>query len=148
MIDYFSKYMGSFPVIDNNSKKALFSIKEFCINIGFPKIQQTDNGAEYCNEIIDTFYSENTIKHITSSLRYPQTNGVIEIVQREIRRKVMMDYSNSTTFFDLKNSLLEEVNIHNHNIHTSTSYRPIDIINNIDDEIYLQVMENIKKNLN
>ena len=57
----------------------------------------------------------------------------------------MIDYSNSTTTFDLKNSLLEAINIHNHNIHISTGYRPIDIINNTDEEIYLQVMENKKK---
>ena len=105
IIDYFSKYMGSFPVSDNNGKNALLSIKEFCIYIGFPKILQTDNGPEYCNNLIDTFCAENNIKHITSSPRHPQTNGVIEIVHREIRRKVMIDYSNSTEPFDLKNSL-------------------------------------------
>ena len=44
--------------------------------------------------------------------------------------------------------MLEAVNIHNHNIHTFTGYRPIDIINNTDEEIYLQVMENIKNKLN
>lgn len=60
----------------------------------------------------------------------------------------MINYSNSTTTFDFKDSLLEAVNIHNHNIHTSTGYRPIDIINNTDEEIYLQVMENIKNKLN
>ena len=138
--------MGSFPVADNNAKNALVSKKEFCIYIGFPTILQTDNGSEYCNDIIDTFCAENSIKHITSSPKHPQTNGVVKIVHREIRRKVMMDYCNSTTSFDFKDSLLEAVNIHNHNIHTSTGYRPIDIINNTDEEIYLQVMENIKKN--
>ena len=60
----------------------------------------------------------------------------------------MIDYSNSTEPFDLKNSLLEAVNIHNHNIHSSTGYRPVDIINNTDEEIYLQVMNNIKNKLN
>ena len=64
IIDYFSKYMGSFPVADNNAKNALVSIKEFCIYIGFPKILQTDNGSEYCNDIIDAFCTENNIKHI------------------------------------------------------------------------------------
>lgn len=58
----------------------------------------------------------------------------------------MLDYSISTNPFDLKNSLLEAVNIHNHNIHSSTGYRRIDIINNTDDEIYFQEIENIKKN--
>lgn len=63
----------------------------------------------------------------------------------KIRRKLMIDFSNSTKSFNLKNNLLEVINIHNHNIHSSTGYRPIDIINNIDEEIYLQVIDNIKK---
>ena len=136
--------MGSFPVADNNAKNALVSIKEFCYIYRISNVPT--NGSEYCNDIIDTFCAENSIKHITSSPKHPQTNGVVKIVHREIRRKVMMDYCNSTTSFDFKDSLLEAVNIHNHNIHTSTGYRPIDIINNTDEEIYLQVMENIKKN--
>ena len=30
IIDYFSKFMGSFPVIENNAKNILIGIKEFC----------------------------------------------------------------------------------------------------------------------
>ena len=44
--------------------------------------------------------------------------------------------------------MLEAVNIHNHNIHSSTGYRPIDIINNTNEDIYLEVMNNIAKKLN
>lgn len=118
IIDYFNKYMASFPITDNNAKNALLSIKEFCIFIAFPKILQTDNGAEYCNNLIDNFCMENNIQYITSIPRHPQKNGVIETIQREIRRKIMIDYSNSMVLFDLKNSLLEVFDIHNHNIHS------------------------------
>ena len=44
IIDYFSKFMGSFPVIENNAKNILIGIKEFYYYVGFPTIIQTDNG--------------------------------------------------------------------------------------------------------
>ena len=47
IIDYFSMFMGSFPVKENNAENALIAIKEFCYYVGAPKILQTDNGLEY-----------------------------------------------------------------------------------------------------
>ena len=49
--------------------------------------------------------------------------------------------------FNLKDILLEEVNTHNHNIHTTTGFKPIDLINNTDKELEIKVMENIEKSL-
>ena len=48
---------------------------------------------------------------------------------------------------NLKDTLLEAVNIHNHNIHTTTGYKPIELINNNDEDIKKKVLENIKKSL-
>ena len=39
------------------------------------------------------------------------------------------------------------VEIHNNNIHTTTLYRPIELFENTDEEIYEKVIENIKKRL-
>lgn len=142
IIDYFSKYIGSFPIVDNNAINALTSFKEFCIFVDFPTIPQTDNVVEYSNNLIEDFCSENNIRHIKNSPRHPQTNGVVEIAHKEIRKIDIQKYSNSEKNFNLKNSLLEAVNIH---IHSITGYRPIDIINNMDDEIYNSVFENTKK---
>ena len=46
--------------------------------------------------------------------------------------------------FDLKDVLLEAINIHNHNIHSSTGVRHLDI-NNINEDIQKKVLENIEK---
>ena len=47
-----------------------------------------------------------------------------------------------------KNIILECVNIHNNNIHTVTGYTPSFLIKNNDEEIYEEVINNIKKNIN
>ena len=111
------------------------AIKEFCYFVGYPKILQTDNGMEYNNNIIENFCNKYNIKHIKSRPRHPQTNGVVEVVHKEIRKYVILKYSEFSNDFNLKDTLLEAVNIHNHNTHTTTGYKPIALINNNDDDI-------------
>lgn len=59
----------------------------------------------------------------------------------------MLKYSENNKEFNLKDFLLDAVNTHNHNIHITTGFKPIDIINNIDDDIKNKVLENIEKSL-
>lgn len=42
---------------------------------------------------------------------------------------------------------MDAVNVHNHNVHTSTGYKPCDIINNTDEDIEKRVLENIKNSI-
>ena len=77
IIDYFLKFMGSFPVVDNNANNVLNGIKEFCYYVGFPKIIQMDNGSKYNNILFTEFCDKHNIKHINSRPRHPQTNGMV-----------------------------------------------------------------------
>ena len=108
IIDYFSRFMGSFPIIENNSINVLTAIKEFCYYVGILKITQTDNGLEYVNKLFNEFCNKNNI--------------------------------NCDKNVDLKNILLDAINCHNHNIHSSTSFRPSDIFNNTDEDIKKKFM--------
>ena len=145
IIDHFSKYMMSFPVVNNNAENALNCFKEFCILKGYPKILQSDNGVEYKNNLFEKFCTDHNIKHIFSSPYHPQSNGVVEVAHKEIKKNVIIDFSKHPENFNLKTSLLEAVEIHNNNIHTTTLYRPVELFENTDEEIYLKVIENIKK---
>ena len=145
IIDYFSKFMTSIPVKENTAINALLAIKEFCAYVGNPKILQTDNGLEYNNDLIDGFCRDNNIIHIKSRPHHPQSNGVIEVVHKEIRKKVILEFSDDNPNFNLKSVLIDAVNIHNHTIHTTTGFRLIDIINNSDENIMKQVLDNIEK---
>ena len=57
----------------------------------------------------------------------------------------MINYSKNPDNFDLNSSLLDAIDIHNNNIHTTTQYRPVDLLKNTDEQVYLNVLENIKK---
>ena len=58
-----------------------------------------------------------------------------------------MKFSEQNNDFDLKNVILEAINIHNNKIHSSTGFRPCDIINNTNEDIQKKVLENIEKSL-
>lgn len=144
VIDYFSKYIISYPLKKNNAENTLECIKEFCIILGYPKIIQTDNGGEYKNTLWSQFCEEKNIKHIFSTPYHPEKNGVIEVSHKEIRKNVMISYANNPFNFNLKISLLNAIDIHNSNIHTTTKFRPNDLIHNTDENIYNIVINNIK----
>ena len=89
----------------------------------------------------------NNIKHLKNRRKYPKTNGVVETVYKEIRKYVILKYAEDSKDFDLYNILLEAINTHNNNIHTTTGFKQIDIINNTDDEINNKVLLNIEHSL-
>ena len=66
-------------------------------------------------------------------------------MHKEIRKKVVLEFSDDNPFFNLKSALINEMNIHNHNIYTFSGLRPIGIVNNTDDNILKQVLDNIEK---
>ena len=69
---------------------------------------------------------------------------MVEKVHKEIRKNVIIYYSKNREHFNLKNALLDAVESHNNTIHTINNYRPKDIINNTNEEVYHTVLENIK----
>ena len=89
LVDYFSKFIKCIPIKNNNTNNILFCLKEFFNYIGKPLIFQTDNGFEYNNSIIINFLESNNVKHIFSSPRHPQSNGVVEVIHKEIRKNIL-----------------------------------------------------------
>ena len=135
--------MASYPVT-SNANNCLICIKGFCIILDYPKILQTDRGADYNNKIIDNFCKVHNIKHILSSPYHPKTNGLEEVAHKEIRKNVIISYSEIPDNFNLKLPLLNAVESHKTNIQTVTGYRSIDLIKNIDEDIYNKVIEKIQ----
>ncbi len=124
IIEHFSKFMWSYPNSNNDADNILVSLKSFCIQNGYPKILESDNRSEYKNKLIDEFYFSNNIKHIYFSPYHPSANGVVEVSYKEIRKNILISY-------------------HNTNFHSVTKYKPIDLINNDDEEIYKEAIKNI-----
>ena len=69
---------------------------------------------EYENNMIDKFCINNSIIYIKSRPRHPQTNGVVEVVNKEIRKLVLIKFAEFEKDFDLKTTILDAIKAHNH----------------------------------
>ena len=145
IVDHFSKFLMSIPVFNNDAQNNLYCLKQIINYIGI--IVQSDYGKEYNNAIINNFLKNNNIEHLNSSPRHPQTNGVVEVIHKEVRKNILLNFNLIDDDITFKNLIIDCVNIHNNNVHTITGFKPSFLIKNTDKEIYDIVIENIKKNI-
>ena len=94
---------------------------------------QSDNDSEYKNAIINNLLTLNNIKEIFSSPRHPQTNWVVEIVHKEVRKNILNNIVLIEDDLTFENILLDWVLVHNNNTHTVTWLKPIFLIKKDDD---------------
>lgn len=78
MIDYFSKWPEVCFTPTVTTAKVLEFLKRVFSREGFPVEIVTDNGVQFKSNEFENFCAERGIRHICSSLYYPQSNGAIE----------------------------------------------------------------------
>ena len=71
----------------------------------------------------------------------------MDVVHKEVRKNILSNINQIVDEISFRNIILECVNIHNNNWHTVTGYKPSFLIKNEDEEIYEEVVNNIKKNI-
>ena len=91
------------------------------------KILQVDNGTEFKNKLLETYCTNNNIKLIHSSHYHPQTNGVCEVVHKEIKKYIYSEYFKNKDNFDIENELFNITKIHNNKVHSTTKRIPREI---------------------
>ena len=63
---------------DTMSKTVTRIIKKHCSVMVIPEVIRSDNGPQYIGSAFQNFTKTWGIQHVTSSPRYPQSNGFIE----------------------------------------------------------------------
>ena len=106
LIDHFSKFIMSIPIKNNKTNNILFCLKEFFNYIGKSLIFQSDNGSEYNNAIIKNFLESNNVKHLFSSPQHPKSNGVIEVVHKEVRKSIFSNINQIVDEISFRNIIL------------------------------------------
>ena len=77
-VDYFSRFFEMSPLKITDSEAIVSHLKSFFARHGIPETFITDNGPQYISDIFRKFSVEWGFTHITSSPRFPQSNGEIE----------------------------------------------------------------------
>jgi len=171
-VDHFSKYKWIYPLEDKAAFTILQCLEGVFASFGNPTIFQTDNGKEFKNKLISAYMNKNKIKFIQGSVRHPQSQGLVERHNRELKDYLEKAFRN----FQMNNDKNTEWKLHleienfkareNNRYHTVTKYKPNEIIiskdkyflekvkNNIENSVQAEaqkynetIIEKLKKNL-
>jgi hypothetical protein len=86
MIDYYSRWIEAVKISRQTASAVIAAMKYLFARLGVPKIVRSDNGTCYnCKEFLK-FAKEYGFRSITSSPRYPESNGLAESAVRIVKR--------------------------------------------------------------
>ena len=95
-VDYMSKWVESVPCRAADHKAVLKFPKENIFSrFGVPKAIISDGGSHFCNKPFENLLSKYGVKHKVATSYHPQTNGQVELVNREIKT-ILMKVVNSS----------------------------------------------------
>ena len=86
VVDYFSKYFEVCHLRDLMSETTVNKMKSIFSRHGIPETVISDNGPQYASEEFRAFAESWGFKHITSSPKYPQANGLAERTVQTVKK--------------------------------------------------------------
>jgi len=88
IIDSFSNYAWRLPTTQKKTEKVLEVLGPF-LKEHTPKVLQSDNGGKFTNSHMKELLDDLHIKHITSLLYKPSSNGQVECFNKTIKGMIM-----------------------------------------------------------
>ncbi|MDD0148404.1 transposase family protein, partial [Shigella flexneri] len=103
-VDYVSKWVEAIAAPNNDDAVVLKFLKtNIFARFGTPRVVISDGGSHFCNKIFDNLLAKYRVKHKVSTAYHPQTNGMAEVSNREI--KMILEKTVSTTRKDWASKL-------------------------------------------
>ena len=86
VVDFVSKWVEAIPTITNDHKVVLKFVKEHIFSLfGVPRAIISDDGLHFCNRSFENLLKKYGVIHKVSTEYHPQTNGQVELANREIK---------------------------------------------------------------
>ena len=85
VIDYYSRWIESKRLDNLSSESVVYVLKEIFVSHGIPDIIISDNGPQFSAATFRQFAMNYGFVHVTSSPRYPQSNGEAERAVRTMK---------------------------------------------------------------
>jgi len=85
-VDYFSRYPEVNKLTSTTSATVIAALKSIFSRHGIPEIVRSDNGPQYSSREFAKFASSYEFNHITSSPRFPQSNGQVERMVQTVKK--------------------------------------------------------------
>ncbi|CAN6723973.1 unnamed protein product [Malus baccata var. baccata] len=86
-VDYVSKWVEAKATRTNDSKVVADFVKtNIFARFGMPRVLISDGGSHFCNRTIGALLKKYNVTHKVSTPYHPQTNGLAEVSNREIKQ--------------------------------------------------------------
>jgi len=111
MGDYYSMFFEVSHLPNSKRKTVINHIKPQLARYGINEVIVSDNASEFSSREFAEFAREYGFKHITSSPRYPQSNGLVErAVQTKTKTKAKVERKDFG-LLDYRNTPIEEIGL-------------------------------------
>ncbi|KAK5819272.1 hypothetical protein PVK06_024249 [Gossypium arboreum] len=85
-VDYVSKWIEAKPTRNDNAKTIVEFLKQTIFSrFGTPRALISDRGTHFCNKVMEALFSKYGVHHRIATAYHPQTNGLVEVSNREIK---------------------------------------------------------------
>lgn len=78
LTDYYSRFPEVIWLQKTTSESVVLAAKSIFSRHGYPELIRSDNGPQFVSEAFDSLSDQCGFRHITSSPRFPRSNGLIE----------------------------------------------------------------------
>ena len=85
VVDYFSRYPEVVRLSSTTSNSIVSTLKSIFSRHGIPAVLVSDNGPQFSSKEMLEFASKYAFRHITSSPRFPQSNGLAERTVKTVK---------------------------------------------------------------
>ncbi|XP_064464772.1 uncharacterized protein LOC135376117 [Ornithodoros turicata] len=85
MVDYTSRFPDVLALNNTSAEAVVNAYKSVFARFGIPEVVRSDNGPQFGSREFHSFACAYGFEHITSSPRYPQSNGEVERMVRTVK---------------------------------------------------------------
>ena len=78
IVDYYSKWVEVVSIANQTATTVIAAMQTVFSHLGVPTVVRSDNGPCFAASVFASFANEWGFKHVLSSSRYPQSNGLVE----------------------------------------------------------------------
>ena len=128
IIDSFTRYVTLHASLSTTAEEAGLALFTHCCTYGVPNSIHSDNGSQYCNQLISSLTHRFQIKHNLSIAYSKQENGIVERVNKEVNRHLQMYCATpgqSNTWASILPLVQRLINSSNH---MATGYSPAQLV--------------------
>ena len=86
VVDYFSRYPEVVRMKSTASQAVISVLKSIITRHGIPELLRSDNRTQYVSEEFRCFSDQYDLSHVTSSPRFPQSNGMAERAVKTVKQ--------------------------------------------------------------